>query len=87
MIHEPLARDECRAEKLRRAVMDTPFSQGASQPTGRITISLGVSTFPADAQTQEALVDCSDSALYASKRAGRNRTTVATHLKIAATAG
>jgi diguanylate cyclase (GGDEF)-like protein len=39
----------------------------------RITISLGVATFPRDCSTSEALTDCADKALYASKQAGRNR--------------
>lgn len=63
------------AEKLRAAVADTSLEHGRSQPGGRVTISLGVATFPNDAQEQPRLIDCADSALYASKRGGRNRTT------------
>ncbi|MBI5542373.1 MAG: diguanylate cyclase [Deltaproteobacteria bacterium] len=63
------------AEKLRRAIEQTSFEQGATQPGGRVTISVGVATFPEDAETLERLVDAVDSALYASKRGGRNRVT------------
>lgn len=63
------------AEKLRRAVEDAAFEEGAQQPTGRITISIGVGSLHEDAKTLEQLVDCSDAALYASKRGGRNRAT------------
>ncbi len=63
------------AEKLRRAVLDCQQLAVASQPGGHVTVSIGVATFPLDASTQDALVDCADSALYASKRGGRNRVT------------
>jgi diguanylate cyclase (GGDEF)-like protein len=63
------------AEKLRRAVEEHPFAMGATQPGGRVTISVGVATFPTDATEQPRLVDAADSALYASKRGGRNKVT------------
>jgi diguanylate cyclase (GGDEF)-like protein len=63
------------AEKLRRLVEQASFEGGEGQPGGRVTISAGVATFPADAETLERLVDGVDSALYASKRGGRNRVT------------
>ncbi|MFL5319049.1 MAG: diguanylate cyclase [Myxococcaceae bacterium] len=61
------------AEKLRRAVEDLASDYGASQPLGKLTISVGLANLPVDATTQEDLVDCADSALYACKRAGRNK--------------
>ena len=61
------------AEKLRRAVEEMPSEHAKVQPGGKITISIGVSNLPIDATAQEKLVDCADSALYASKRGGRNR--------------
>ncbi|HEY3451916.1 MAG TPA: diguanylate cyclase [Myxococcales bacterium] len=63
------------AEKLRKLIEQTTFEGGDGQPGGRVTISLGVATFPADAETMERLVDAVDSALYASKRGGRNKVT------------
>ena len=60
-------------EKLRRAVLETPGLAVATQPTGHVTISIGVASFPLDATEQETLVDCVDAALYASKRGGRNK--------------
>lgn len=63
------------AEKLRRAVEEAPLEEGKSQPLGRITISVGVSSLHVDAETLEQLVDCADAALYASKRGGRNKAT------------
>jgi diguanylate cyclase (GGDEF)-like protein len=61
------------AEKLRRTVGETSFEYGRSQPTGRITISVGAANLPTDATAQDALVDCADAALYACKRAGRDK--------------
>jgi diguanylate cyclase (GGDEF)-like protein len=61
------------AEKIRAAVQAVPFEEGARQPNGAITVSVGVSNLPADATELEALVDCSDAALYAAKRGGRNK--------------
>jgi diguanylate cyclase (GGDEF)-like protein len=63
------------AEKLRRAVADAPFLAVPGLPLGHVTISIGVSCYPVDASEQDLLVDCADSALYASKRGGRNRAT------------
>ncbi|XXF75558.1 diguanylate cyclase [Myxococcaceae bacterium GXIMD 01537] len=63
------------AEKLRRAVAEATFLAVPNLPTGHVTISIGVSNFPVDAVDQGAVVDCADSALYASKRGGRNRVT------------
>lgn len=61
------------AEKLRKAVAETPDEYGPGQPLGRVTISVGVANLPVDATDQEKLVDCADSALYAAKRAGRDK--------------
>jgi diguanylate cyclase (GGDEF)-like protein len=60
-------------EKLRRAVLETAALATPTQPTGHVTISIGVASFPLDASDQDTLVDCADSALYASKRGGRNK--------------
>ncbi|MDY7224796.1 GGDEF domain-containing protein [Hyalangium rubrum] len=62
-------------EKLRRAVLEATSLASATQPGGHITISIGVSSFPVDATDQDTLVDCADSALYGSKRGGRNKVT------------
>lgn len=63
------------AEKLRRAVAETIVLTQPGLPGGHVTVSVGVSHFPTDANTQEGLVDSADAALYCSKRTGRNRTT------------
>jgi len=63
------------AEKLRRAVETADYPEGKGQPEGRLTISVGVATFPKDGVGLATLVDAADAALYASKRGGRNQVT------------
>jgi two-component system, cell cycle response regulator len=60
------------AERIRAAVEATAFPVGAG--TLRITLSLGLSTFPdAASEDKQELIDRADQALYAAKRGGRNR--------------
>src|SRR6266542_827707 len=60
------------AEKVSQLVAATPLEHDAGQPGGKITISVGVATFPDDARDLATLVDSADAALFAAKRAGRN---------------
>ena len=61
------------AATLRRTVAEHPFPDGARQPLGRFTISLGVATYPDDATTVLETLRAADIALYRAKDAGRNR--------------
>jgi diguanylate cyclase (GGDEF)-like protein len=63
-------------EKLRRSAEALRVRIDDRRQLG-VTISCGVATCPEHAQDAEALVRAADSALYASKHAGRNRVTVA----------
>lgn len=58
------------ADRLRRAIAETPLAT----PSGpvNITISVGVTSLAAG-DTVPALIDRADAAMYAAKRAGRNR--------------
>lgn len=60
------------AERLRAEVEYRPFGMGGGKVVN-ITVSIGVSTYPQQADTPEAIVRASDTALYDAKRAGRNR--------------
>jgi diguanylate cyclase (GGDEF)-like protein len=59
------------AERLRASVQASahPTEQG----TLRVTVSVGVATWPGSGQTPEELVESADRALYRAKQAGRNR--------------
>lgn len=60
------------AERVRR------FMANTISPTGeRVTVSIGVATYPAMAPTAEALFRLADDALYQAKRDGRNRVVLA----------
>ena len=60
-----------RAEALRRVI--ERLGEGAVAKTDCATLSLGVAAMPESGVTREALLAAADSALYSSKRAGRNR--------------
>ncbi len=51
-----------------------PFSIRGGE--AQVTVSIGVSFFPAHGDDREVLMKCADIAMYAAKRAGRNRVCV-----------
>lgn len=55
-----------------RANVEEKVNHGAPWPM-RITVSIGVATFPEDGKTPEDLLVAADQALYMAKRLGRNR--------------
>ncbi|HYR77325.1 MAG TPA: GGDEF domain-containing protein [Pyrinomonadaceae bacterium] len=66
------------AERVRSAIEKHEFPavrRGSSEAprTHRITISVGVASYPEDARDPIQLVEMADSALYRAKRSGRNR--------------
>ena len=61
------------AERVRAAIENFVFDNEDKQPGGKMTISGGVSSFPADGTSVLELTKHADVALYDSKRAGRNR--------------
>jgi diguanylate cyclase (GGDEF)-like protein len=62
------------AEKIRKAVEEHYFPFAGSKTGERLTVSVGVASYPDVRITSDQdLVEASDKALYAAKRAGRNR--------------
>ena len=61
------------AERLLEQVREHRSSIENGQTIGRITISLGVATYPDHADGAKALVDAADSALLQAKREGKHR--------------
>jgi len=60
------------AERIRRGVEGQRFAPNGVEGVRR-TVSVGVATFPADAQTSLRLLEAADAAMYRAKRAGKNR--------------
>lgn len=60
------------AEKIRKLIERHSFAYEEMQPDGKITISMGVATFPEDGKDFDALVGAADERLYLAKQAGRN---------------
>ena len=66
------------AQKLRDTVRSYPFpGAGESQPEGRVTISIGVATAPADGDTTISIVIAADRALYVAMGLGRDQVAAA----------
>ena len=60
------------AERIRNAIENVELEK-----IGHITASLGVASYPEHSEYVDELLDLADQAMYASKRNGRNRVTVA----------
>ncbi len=61
------------AERIRSSIEKHPFPHRQSQPLGRVTVSIGVATYPEDAGAADKLVEAADRFLYQAKADGRNR--------------
>ena len=61
------------AERIRQRVRTTKFPHGKSQPLGRVTISIGVSTLSSIVNTPENVIAAADRALYQAKNSGKDR--------------
>ena len=59
------------ADRVCRAVAELELSP--SQSENRVTMSLGVASYPADAMAPEALIRCADRAMYTAKAKGKNQ--------------
>jgi len=60
------------AERMRAAVEAQSFDVEAGAPV-KITVSIGVASWPAQADNMQTLVAAADAAMYAAKQSGRNR--------------
>lgn len=61
------------ANKIKNLIEQHQFNFEETQPNGKLTISMGVATFPQDGTTPEDLVELADKRLYCAKKEGRNR--------------
>jgi diguanylate cyclase (GGDEF)-like protein len=61
------------ADRIRQRVATTHFPHGKLQPLGRVTVSIGVSTFSLIVNTAETIIAAADRALYRAKKLGKDR--------------
>jgi len=61
------------ATKIKNLIEDYKFQFEKSQPNGKITISMGVATFPENGNKPDDIVALADKRLYRAKKEGRNR--------------
>jgi len=76
LLDADLAQGIVAAERIRESIEEYKFSvvrQGRTEENHHITVSIGVACFPSDSSDPIELVEMADSALYRSKREGRNR--------------
>ena len=65
-----------QAEVIREKIANTVFPFGEFQPLGKVSVSIGVASYPESGATYEKVLENSDQALYHSKEGGRNQVTV-----------
>jgi two-component system cell cycle response regulator len=71
LVDTPLRGAVAVAERIRRTVAETIFEGTGGAPI-RLTISIGVATFPDHSRDREGLLDAADKAMYRAKSKGRN---------------
>jgi diguanylate cyclase (GGDEF)-like protein len=64
------------AERLRESVEKQVFPGAETQPLKKLTISIGLASFPEHGQNDEEILNRADKALYFAKDSGRNRTMI-----------
>ena len=60
------------AEGIRKQIEDHPFDGRDAQPSGKVTISVGVAVYPDNGEDPPSLIKHADDALYKAKKGGRN---------------
>ena len=71
LLSTPRGRGASTAERLRQAVEEVEIRFRGQRL--KVTISLGVASFPEDSDDPDELIDLADKALYEAKRRGRNQ--------------
>ena len=60
------------AERIRETIAKSSFSTPEGRPV-HLSVSVGIATFPLDANTRSGLINAADQALFTAKSSGRNR--------------
>jgi len=61
------------AERIRKSIESSKLEDEDCRGLGRITVSLGVASFPEDGSEKNEVIDKVDKALYRAKAGGRNQ--------------
>ncbi len=61
------------ADRIRENIEQTYFEHEEIQPLGKVTVSIGAASLPADGNDYATLLNSADTALYAAKNSGRNK--------------
>ena len=59
-------------ERIRKSVEAAEMVDELGKPVGKVTVTLGLASFPADADNKDDLIDNADRALYQGKETGKN---------------
>ena len=68
----PVENARAVAERFREMVAAYPFAGREGQPTGRVTVSIGISCFPESGREAVRLIQRADARMYEAKKAGGN---------------
>lgn len=80
MLHaQPLQQAMKTADKIRKAVYDYRFPNEQVLPGGRLSVSVGVTSYRHDIEGPVEMIEEADVALYRSKNGGRNRVSAFLH--------
>jgi diguanylate cyclase (GGDEF)-like protein len=64
------------AERIREMVENEAFIGGGNQPMGKVTLSLGIASYPEHGSTTKEILEKADKAMYFAKQTGRNKTVI-----------
>ncbi len=63
-------------ERIRQQIYEASFGGGANIPDLKVTVSVGISSFPENGKPHEELLAVTDTAMYRAKGSGKNRVCV-----------
>ena len=63
-------------ERIRQQIYETSFGGGDNIPQLKVTVSVGISSFPENGKPHEELLSITDNALYRAKGSGKNKVCV-----------
>ena len=59
-------------KRLKQVIEETHFDKQEILPGNRVTVSMGLASYPDNAKNKKNLIECADKALYAAKKRSKN---------------